>query len=127
MNIKVKRDVHLCLAILLVPFFLLWMARGYTQDVSPTDDIIVKSVNAEMFQVKANMKLTDDQLARVQSILTDTTVKVRSLQLSLQNGIIDGKTMYDQRQKLFNDQNDALSRILSPDQMKVWANMQNYQ
>ena len=110
-----------------IPFFLLWMARGYAQEASATDEIVVKSANAVMFQVTANMKLTQDQINAIQPVITDNIVKVRDLQLSLENGAIDGKTMYDKRQKLINDQNEELSHILTPDQMKVWTNMQQYQ
>jgi len=93
------------------------------QDASPTDEIVVKAVNAEMFQITANIKLTQDQVNAVRSIVTDNIVKARDLQLSLENGSIDGKTMYDQRQQLINDENQALGRIFTPDQMKVWLNM----
>jgi len=93
--------------------------------VSSTDPIIVKSTDAVMFQITANMKLSQDEINAVRAIIEDNIVKMRNLQLSLQSGAIDSKTMYSQRQQLTNDENQKLSLIFTPDQMKIWINMQN--
>jgi len=92
---------------------------------SPTDEIVLKSTNAVMAQITANMKLTQDQISAIQPIILDNIEKVRNLQLSLQKGDIDGKTMYNQRESLTESENQALGRIFNSDQMKVWMNIQS--
>jgi len=71
--------------------------------------------------------LTDDQIVSVRAIITDNVVKVRNLQLSLENGTIDGKTMYNQRNQLTQDENQKLRTILTSDQMKVLINIEQDQ
>jgi len=90
----------------------------------PADDIVAKSTDAMMSQITANMKLTQDQTGVVRGIIEDYTAKTRSLQLSMQNGTLDAKAMYAQRQQLTKDEAVALSRIFTSDQMKVWINIQ---
>jgi hypothetical protein len=90
----------------------------------PTDPIIVKATDAVMFQVTANMKLTQDQINAIRLIVTDNLSKVRDLQLSVQKGNIDSKEMYSQKEQLFAEEDQKLSHILTPDQMKIWVNIQ---
>ena len=92
---------------------------------SSTDEIIIKSTNAVMSQITANMKLTQDQISAIQVIIADNITKVRNLQLSLGKGSIDAKTMNSQREQFNNDENQKLSQIFTSDQMKVWMNIQN--
>ena len=94
------------------------------QESSPTDDIVVKATNAVIFQMTANLKLTQDQISAVQPIIADNIAKVRNLQQSLEDGTIDSSTMYNQRQQLVNDEDLQLGSILTPDQMKVWLSIQ---
>jgi hypothetical protein len=96
---------------------------GDTSSAS-TDPIVIKAANAMMFQVNANMKLSQDQQKAVSSIIQDYIVKVRALQLSLEKGDIDGRTMYGQREQLFKDEDRELSLILTQAQMNIWANIQ---
>ena len=107
--------------ILFSAFFLL-APCVFAQDA---DEIIVKSTNAVMFQITANMKLTQDQISAIRPVVTNNIVKVRDLQLSLQKGDIDSKAMYDQRAQLNQEENQELSHIFTPDQMKLWTNMQD--
>lgn len=92
---------------------------------SSTDEIVIKSTNAIMLQITENMKLTQDQINIIRPIIEDNIVQVRDLQLSLEKGKIDGKTMYSQRQQFNNDEDQKLGRILTADQMKVWMKIQN--
>jgi len=90
----------------------------------PTDEIIIKSTDAVMFQMTANLRLTQDQISTVRGIITENIIKVRKLQQSLQNGTIDSKAMYDQRLQLTEDEDRQLSHILSADQLKLWVSIQ---
>lgn len=90
-----------------------------------TNAIVAKATDVVMFQITANMKLTQDQINVIRPIITDNIVKVRDLRQKLADGTIDSKTMYNQRQQLAKDEYQALSAILSADQMKVWINLQN--
>ena len=92
---------------------------------SSTDEIIVKATDAVMFEITANMKLTQDQMNAIRPIITDNIIKVRNLQMSLEKGDIDGKTMYSQKQQAITDENERLTSILSSDQMKVWIKIQD--
>jgi hypothetical protein len=92
---------------------------------SSTDPIIIKSVDAQMFQITANMKLTQDQIDAIRPIVEEYIVRLRDLQLSLEKGTIDSKTMYNQRLQFLNDETQKLGAIISQDQMKVWMNMQD--
>jgi hypothetical protein len=91
----------------------------------PPDAIVVKSTKAVMAQMTANMKLTPEQIGAIEPIVEDNIAKVRELQLSLQKGTIDGRTMVAQRTQLTRDENQKLSGILNSGQMKVWLQMQN--
>ncbi len=71
------------------------------------------------------MKLTQDQISAIQPIIEDNIAKVRNLQLSLEKGAMDGTTMYRQKERLIHEENQKLSLIFTPDQMKVWINIQN--
>jgi len=77
-----------------------------------------------MFQMKANLKLTQEQISFLEPIITDNIVQARKLQLSLENGTIDGKTMYQQKQQLTQQEYKELGSILSADQLKTWINIQ---
>jgi len=99
-------------------------ASQNTSNVSPTDEIVVKSADAVMFQMKANLKLTQEQISFLEPIITDNIVQARKLQLSLENGTIDGKTMYQQKQQLTQQEYKELGSILSADQLKTWINIQ---
>ena len=90
----------------------------------PTDEIVVKATDAVIFQMTANLKLTQDQISAVRPIITDNIVRVRKLQQSLQDGTIDSKAMYDQRLQLTEDEDRQLSHILSADQLKLWVSIQ---
>jgi hypothetical protein len=92
---------------------------------SPTDDIIVKSTDLVIFQMTANLKLTPDQVNAAKPIVTDYEVKVRDLQLSLQKGNMDSKAMVLQRNLAVEDENNALSHVFSPDQLKLWIEIEN--
>ncbi len=109
--------------ILAIFLFLTMSVRA--QEASVTDEIVVKATDAVMFQITANMKLTQDQINATRPIIADNIVKVRNLQLSLENGTIDGKAMYTQKQQLINDENQELSHIFTSDQMRVWLNIKN--
>lgn len=119
MNIKAMR------AGVFISFFLWWTVQGFAQESSATDEIVVKAANAVIFEMTANLKLTQDQINAVQPIVTDNIVKVRNLQQSLEDGTIDSRAMYSQRQQLSDDENQELSSILTPDQMRVWMSMQD--
>jgi hypothetical protein len=108
-------------------FFLLFAASAQAVEISATDEIIVRSVNAVVFAMTANLKLTPDQVAAVRPIVTDYTVKVSKLQQSLREGAIDGKTMFDKRAELTDEEDKALGPILSPSQMKMFIMMQKNQ
>ena len=88
------------------------------------DEIIVKSTNAVIFQMVANLKLTQDQIDAVRPIITDTVVKVRELEQKLKGGIIDSKIMYNQRLEVIKEANRKLNPIMTAGQMKVWEDMQ---
>lgn len=90
-----------------------------------TDEIVVQSTHAVMLQITENMKLTQDQISAIQPIIEDNIAKVRNLQLSLEKGAMDGTTMYRQKERLIHEENQKLSLIFTPDQMKVWINIQN--
>jgi len=92
---------------------------------SSTDEIVVKATDAAMFQITANLKLPQDQINAIRPIITDNIIKVRKLQQSVEDGTIDSKAMYDQRQQLMREEYQELSHIISSDQLKVWINMQN--
>jgi len=115
----IKRMVHSLIAV-----FICLPLAAFAQETSPTDPIIVKATDVLIFEMKANMKLTDDQVSAAREIIADYTAKVRDLQLSVENGAIDSKEMNDERQGLTDDENRKLSSVLSPDQMKVWFNLQ---
>ena len=115
-----NRIIYSILAILFLSALPAW-----AQESSPTDEIVVKATNAVIFQMTANLKLTQDQISAVRPIITDNIVKVRNLQQSLEDGSIDGNTMYTRREQLTNDEYQKLSAILTPDQMKLWVNIQN--
>ena len=93
---------------------------------SSTDPIVIKATDAVMFQMIANLKMSQDQIDAVRPIVMDNIVKVRSLQQSVEDGTIDSKAMVEQRKGLTGDEDQQLSHILSADQMKVWLNMQEY-
>lgn len=97
------------------------------QGTSPTDEIVVKGTNVVIFQMTANLKLTQAQIDAVRPIIADNIAKVRNLQKKLEHGLIDSKTMYRQREQLTNDEYRQLGAILSPDQMKVWISIQQNQ
>ena len=71
------------------------------------------------------MKLTQDQISAVRLIIEDNIVKTRNLQLSVEKGTMNSKTMSGPSTQLTNDENQKLSRIFTPDQMKIWINIQN--
>ena len=106
-------------------FFIAPVAFAQDDAQFSTDEIITKSTDTMMFQITANMKLTQDQINAVREIVIDNIVKIRKLQLSLEDGTIDGKTMYDKKKQLTQDEDQTLSRIFTPDQMKIWLNIQN--
>jgi len=91
----------------------------------PVDQIDVKATDFIMSQITANMKLTDDQLSVVRMIVQDNVVQARKLQLSVENGAMDSKTMSQQIIQLTNDENKKLGKVLTSDQMKAWINIQN--
>jgi len=99
--------------------------RPQDADGNASDEIILKSTNAMMLQITENMKLTQDQVRAIEPVIKDTIIRTRDLQLSLEKGTIDGKTMYSQREELTRQENQRLGRILTADQMKVWMNIQN--
>jgi hypothetical protein len=113
-------------SLLLFFFFILapWVL-AQDSDQSSVEPIVIKATNAVMFQITANMKLSQDQIKAIQPIIMDNIVKIRDLQLSLEKGAIDSKTMYNQREQLYKDEDRELSQILTPEQMNVWANIQN--
>jgi hypothetical protein len=92
---------------------------------SSTDEIIIKSTNNVMSQITENMKLTPGQISAIQPVIQDNIIRVRDLQLSLEKGAIDGKAMYSQRKQLIDEENRKLNSIFTPDQMKIWVNIQN--
>ena len=106
---------------------LLLTTPVFAQDATPTDEIVIKSTDVVMAQVNANMKLTADQATSVRSIITDNVVRLRNLQLSLENGTIDGKTMYAKKMQLIQEEAQALAQVLTSDQMRVWINIQQDQ
>ncbi|MBF0504611.1 MAG: hypothetical protein HQL14_05860 [Candidatus Omnitrophica bacterium] len=91
----------------------------------PMDEIVIKATSVIMSQMTANMKLTQEQINTIRPIIEDNIVRTRELQLLLEKGTIDAKTMYTRREQLNNGKNQALSRILNSDQMKVWMSIQN--
>jgi len=109
---------------LLVVFFLLTIPVYATESL-PTDDIVVKATDAVIFQMKANLNLTQDQITAVQPIIAAYTAKVRNLQQSLEDGDIDGRAMYNQRQQLTNDEYQQLGTILTSNQLKTWINIES--
>ncbi len=109
--------------ILVTSFLLTIPVRA--QESSPTEEIVVKSTDILMSQITANMKLTQDQISAVHTIIEDNIVAIRNLQLRLENGTIDGKTLYIQREKANREEDQKLSQILTSDQMRVWMNIQN--
>ncbi len=117
-----RRFAYFCGAI-----FILISISAFAQEASPSDEIVIKAADAVMFQLTANMKLTEDQISAIRPIVVDRIVKERNIYLSLKEGNIDGKTLVTQRLQVINDENRALAAILSPDQMKIWLNMPQYQ
>jgi hypothetical protein len=109
---------------ILVFFFFLTVSL-YAQESSPTDDIVVKAANAVIFQMTANLKLTEDQISAARPIIADNIAKVRNLQQSLEDGTIESSAMYSRRQGLINDESQELSSVLTTDQMRIWLSMQN--
>ena len=93
---------------------------------SPTDEIVVKATNMLISELKANMKLTQDQMTAVRPIIANNIADVRNLQQSLQYGEINSSAMNSQRQQLTEIENEELNSVLTPDQMKIWIDMQNY-
>jgi hypothetical protein len=89
------------------------------------DDIVVKATDAVIFQMTANLKLTQDQINAVRPVIMDNIIKVRKLQQSLQAGGIDSKTMVNQREELTKDEDRQLMPILTSSQLKVWIEIQN--
>ena len=76
-----------------------------------------------------NPSSSDDQAQNKSDAPTDPIImkyiiKIRDLQQSLESGKIDGKTMYDQREQLYKDEDRELSLILTPAEMNLWANIQ---
>ena len=110
---------------LIITFFILSTPPAMAQEATSSDEIVIKSTDAIMFQITANMKLSPDQISAIRSIVTDNIVKVRNLQLGLQHGDIDAKTIFNERQQANSDEDEQLGHILSADQMKVWLNIQN--
>ncbi len=51
--------------------------------------------------------------------------KVRGLQQSLENGDIDSRAMFDQRQQLDEQEIKDLSAVLTSEQLNLWKSMQN--
>ena len=78
-----------------------------------------------MLQITENMRLSQDQINAIRPIIEENVADVRNLQLSLQKGSIDSKAMYNQRERLNYNENQKLSHILTPNQMKTWLNIQN--
>jgi len=90
-----------------------------------TDEIVIKATDAVMFQMIANLKLTPDQINAARPIVMDNIIKVRDLQQQLEKGDMDSKAMYNQRKKLNEDEDQALSHIFNSDQLKEWVNIQS--
>ncbi len=113
------------ICILAVVFLL--TVPAWAQESSPTDEIVIKTTDAVMFQITANMKLNQDQINAVRRIITDHIVKVRNLQQSVEDGNIDSRAMYDRKLQLINEEDQELSHILTADQMKVLISLQENQ
>jgi hypothetical protein len=109
----------------ILAFLFLLTVPVYAQESLPTDEIVVKATDAVIFEMTANLKLTQDQVSAVRPVIADNIAKIRNLQQSLEDGNIDGSAMYAQKEQLINDENQEISSILTPDQMKVWMSMQN--
>jgi hypothetical protein len=90
-----------------------------------SNGVVDEATSAVVSELTSSLKLTQDQISAIQPIVADNIAKNRSLQQSLVDGLIDAKTMNVQRQQLTGEENLALNSILTPDQMKVWMNMQN--
>ena len=97
----------------------------FAQESSTKDDIVLKATKVVVFQMTANLKLTQDQISAVQPIIANNIAKVRNLQQNLEDGTIDSSTMYSQRQQLIDDEDLQLGSVLTPDQMRVWIKIQN--
>ena len=91
----------------------------------PVDEIDLKAADFIMSQITANMKLTDDQLSAVRMIVQDNVVQAKKLQLSVENGTMDSKTMSQQTMQLTDVENKKLAKVLTSDQMRAWINIQN--
>ena len=93
--------------------------------IVPVDEIDLKAADFIMSQITANMKLTDDQLSAVRMIVQDNVVQAKKLQLSVENGTMDSKTMSQQTMQLTDVENKKLAKVLTSDQMRAWINIQN--
>jgi len=93
----------------------------------PADDIVNKATDAVIFQMTANLKLTQDQITAARPVVANNIAKTRDLQQNLEDGNIDGKTMYSQRQQLIDQEYQQLGSVLTPDQLKLWVSIQNDQ
>lgn len=91
---------------------------------SSTETVVIKATDAVIFEMTANLKLTQDQIAAARPIIMDNIVKVRKLQQSLKEGQLDSKSMYDQRQALMQEEYGLLGPILTAGQLKAWIIIQ---
>jgi len=91
-----------------------------------TDDIVTKATHAVILQMTANLKLTQDQITAAQPVIADNITRIRDLEQSLKNGVIDSSEMNSQKEQLNKDEDVQLSSILTSDQMKGWLNIQNH-
>ena len=64
---------------------------AFAQEPSVTDEIIVKATNAAMFQITANMKLTQEQIDAIRPIIEENIVKAGTFSKVWNTGISTAK------------------------------------
>lgn len=100
-------------------------ANSASSPANDTDPIVAKATQAVIFQMTANLQLTQDQINAVGPIISEGITQQRNLQQQHADGQIDGPTLYNQRQQVISGENQQLGSVLTPDQMKTWLGIEN--
>jgi hypothetical protein len=102
--------------VLVIIFFL--TVSAYAQEAASVDDIVTK--------MKKELNLTQQQADTVKPIIEENIAKREKLKQGVQDQgmIIDRDAMQSKIGKLDQDENQKLSQVLAPDQMKKWIQKQ---
>ncbi len=90
-------------------------AQVYAQEQITADDMVAK--------MKAGLNLSDDQVSSIKPIVEEGMTKRQELREGM-SGTGDRSAIHAQMEELRQDENEKFSKILTPDQMTQWNDMQ---